>query len=178
MTKQDKTNQIILECKGEEDRKRQTSKISLCPSVNAAMITKVTGDYFKADVTCLIKEMKSQAKKVTAGDMSAMEEMLVAQAYSMQSLFTYASNKAVSCKLLSQFEVYMKTAMKAQNQCRQTIAALSDLKNPKRTTFVKNTAHNQQVNFNSEKNESNELLNEANYAKVDTSPARAPSPAN
>lgn len=39
-------------------------------------------------------------------------------------------------------------ALKAQNQCRQTLAALAEIKNPRRTTLIgqQNNATNQQVN--------------------------------
>ncbi|MGH8646968.1 MAG: hypothetical protein ACREX4_21935 [Gammaproteobacteria bacterium] len=42
----------------------------------------------------------------------------------------------------------MQLALKAQNQCRQTLAALAEIKNPRRTTFIgqQNNATNQQVN--------------------------------
>ncbi|MGH8608246.1 MAG: hypothetical protein ACREX9_12750 [Gammaproteobacteria bacterium] len=37
---------------------------------------------------------------------------------------------------LNQHQTYMLLALKAQNQCRQTLAALAEIKNPRRTTFV------------------------------------------
>jgi hypothetical protein len=49
------------------------------------------------------------------------------------------------------------------------------MKAPKNTTFIKNQATNQQVNFNSEKNRANELLSEDKNATMDTSRTTTPS---
>jgi hypothetical protein len=78
----------------------------------------------------------------------------------------------LNAEYLSGLQVNSKIALKAQNQCRQTLAALAEIKNPKRTTFIKNAAQNQQINYNqnSEKNnqnKSNELLTCNNYAPMD-----------
>ena len=66
----------------------------------------------------------------------------------------------------------MRFALKAQNQCRATLQALVQLKQPSHTTFVKqaNVAQgHQQVNNLAEKNitPQNELLKDS-YAQLDT----------
>jgi hypothetical protein len=92
-------------------------------------------------------------------------------------------NKSLSSEYLNQVQIYTKIALKAQSQCRQTLAALAEIKNPKRTTFIKNQATNQQVNFNenSEKNNqnsSNELLTGNNYETLDARGTTRPIPDN
>jgi hypothetical protein len=51
------------------------------------------------------------------------------------------ARKASATKYLSQFEAYLKLSLKAQSQCRATIEALAEIKNPKQVAFV------QQVNI-------------------------------
>ena len=81
---------------------------------------------------------------------------------------------------LNQMQVHGQLALKAQNQCRATLAALADIKNPARATFIKNTATNQQVNLGAappQKNSAdsaNELLEVKAHERLDT---RAPSEA-
>jgi len=75
-------------------------------------------------------------------------------------------------------ELLSKLALKAQNQCRTTIATLSEMKNPKRATFIKqlNQANQMQVNNdNSESknlkkttNPANELLEKTDGERLDT----------
>jgi hypothetical protein len=97
--------------------------------------------------------------------------MLLSQAHVLQAMGTFFTMKLSGAEYLNQVEAYSRIALKAQNQCRQTLATLGELKNPKRTTFVKqqNNAVNQQINNggveqseNQEKpdNSANKLLEE------------------
>lgn len=162
-------NQINLECHGEEDSKRKLAELCLNTDVDTALIVTNIKKDFKADFQALIDAVKREADRVASGDMTAMESMLVSQAYALQNVFSNMMRRALNADYLNQSNVYSKIALKAQNQCRQTLAVLSEMKNPKRTTFIKNQATNQQVNFNSEKNknQSNELLSEGKYAPMD-----------
>ena len=167
-----KTHIINVECDGEEDGKHKSAQLCLNPAVSSAAIAMQAGNHFNADINYILKAIEDESEKVSRGDISSIEKMLIAQAYSMQSIFTYATTKALTAQYLNQFQAYSKTAMKAQSQCRQTLATLAEIKNPKRTTFIKNQATNQQVNFNenSEKNnqnQSNELLTGNNYETLD-----------
>jgi hypothetical protein len=58
---------------------------------------------------------------------------------------------------LEQIQVYGHLALKAQNQCRATLATLADIKNPQAVAFIKNTATNQQVNIGEPNYHVNEL---------------------
>lgn len=158
MTKKN-PNEINLECKDEADRNRKLAKLSLNPAVDAAIMASHASKAFEPDINELIMELIKETNKAAKGDMLSLEKMLAGQAYSMHYAFKYAMNKAITADYLGQFQAYSKTAMKAQNQCRQAILALAEIKNPKRTTFIKNQATNQQVNFNSEKIK----MNQTNY---------------
>jgi hypothetical protein len=63
--------------------------------------------------------------------------MLTGQAYSFQAIFNYASGKTLNAEYFNQLQIYSKLALKAQNQCRQTVATLANMKAPKNTTFIK-----------------------------------------
>jgi transcription initiation factor IIF auxiliary subunit len=76
-------------------------------------------------------------------------------------------------------ELLSKLALKAQNQCRTTIATLSEMKNPKRAMFVKqlNQANQMQVNNSKDSdseiqkktsNPANELLEQTDGERLDT----------
>ena len=54
--------------------------------------------------------------------------MLLNQATALQSLFARLTEKAFSAKHISQFNDFMRVALRAQNQCRATIETLSALK--------------------------------------------------
>lgn len=66
------------------------------------------------------------------------EAMLMSQAQTLDSLFHLRANLAQSMlKHPELSERYMRQALRCQNQCRQTLAALVELKNPKRAVFIK-----------------------------------------
>jgi hypothetical protein len=93
-------------------------------------------------------------------------------------MFTSLARRAKAQEKLLQYETHMRFALKAQNQCRATLQALVQLKQPSNTTFVKqaNIAQgHQQVNNLAEKNitPQNELLRGI-YAELDTGTTRTP----
>jgi len=181
MTK--KTQAITITAKDENDAKEQTARICINPSVNTAIILTQTNKSLEPDLIALKEAVDLEINKVVKGDVSAIEKMLMAQAMTLQSIFTNYTNRMLSAEYISGLQVNSKIALKAQNQCRQTLAALAEIKNPKPTTFIKNAAHNQQINFNqnSEKNnqnKSNELLSGEHHAPMDITGTATPSGVN
>jgi len=120
--------------------------------------------------------MEGVVTKVNNGDLSSLEEMLTCQAYSLQTLFMTMASKASGTSNAEHIELLSKLALKAQNQCRTTIATLSEMKNPKRATFIKqmNQANQMQVNnsetenLNKNTNPANELLEQTHGERLDT----------
>ncbi len=106
---------------------------------------KFAGD---ADVSMLVHEMFDSTKEVKAGNLGMMERMLAAQAFSLDTMFTDLARRARLQDGLPQIQTLTGLAFKAQAQCRATIEALAEIKNPKAATFVRqaNIAHQQQVN--------------------------------
>jgi len=56
--------------------------------------------------------------------------MLMNQATAMQSLFTRLAERGMGCDSAPAFEVNMRMALRAQNQCRATLETLAAIKNP------------------------------------------------
>ena len=100
------------------------------------------------DFDTLVSKLVEQNNAVFEGDLRRVEAMLLDQSHVLQSLFVFFTQKMAHAKYMDSLETYSRIALKAQNQCRQTLATLVELKNPKRATFIKqqNNAVNQQIN--------------------------------
>jgi hypothetical protein len=115
--------------------------------------------------------LEKTIQQIQSGDLSKIEEMYISQAVALEVMFTSLARRAKAQEKLLQYETHMRFALKAQNQCRATLQALVQLKQPNNTTFVKqaNIAQgHQQVNNLPEKNitPQNELLKDS-YAELD-----------
>ena len=97
-------------------------------------------------------QLERHSEALESGDMRAVEDMLAYQSHVLNQIFNLQVVKAAQCNHIEQFETFMRIALKAQNQTRQTLSTLAEVKGVKRTTFIKqqNQAINQQIN-NSEK---------------------------
>jgi hypothetical protein len=138
------------------------------------------GDDFNFQSTMQVLEKTIQ--QIQSGDLSKIEEMYISQAVALEVMFASLARRARAQEKLLQYETHMRFALKAQNQCRATLQALVQLKQPSNTTFVKqaNIAQgHQQVNNLAEKNitPQNELL-KGNYAELDTGTATTPTGAD
>lgn len=142
--------------KADKEIRKSFSEMSLSPSANA---THAISNLFNKtplgntgmrgfDPQTIKDELQKQNEALKNGDVECIESMLLDQAHTLQALMTHNIIKLSSAEYLNQVETYSRLALKAQNQCRQTLATLSELKNPRRATFVKqqNNAVNQQIN--------------------------------
>ena len=125
-----------------------------------------------------MQALERAIQEIQSGDLSKIEEMYISQAVALEAMFASLARRAKAQEKLLQYETHMRLALKAQNQCRATLQALVQLKQPSQTTFVKqaNIAQgHQQVNNLAEKNitPQNELL-EGRYAKLDTGTTPTP----
>lgn len=120
------------------------------PEVRAARaIQRFEGD--SLDINAAADELREQIAEVQAGNMKRPESMLVAQAHTLDALFSALAMRSqanTQAGYLDAADRYMRLALKAQSQAVRTIEALGELKNPRPVTFVRqaNVAHNQQVN--------------------------------
>jgi hypothetical protein len=88
----------------------------------------------------LIVPLKNQVANVVAtGDSKSIEEMLYAQSLSLQALFNRWISVAALCTETESIDRMGSLALRAQDQCRKTLLALSEVRNPKKPTqFIKN----------------------------------------
>jgi len=154
------------------------------PALRAAMVGFVHDPINAAgsvDVNEYRKQVEFQAELVKRGDLSRPEEILSAQAGTLDMLFNILADKAlrnIAGGYQGAGETYLRMAMKAQSQCRTTIEAIGELKYPKSPTFIRqqNIAGQQQVNNYpaGEKiveGRSNELMELPNGERMDTGTA-------
>jgi hypothetical protein len=137
--------------KTDKTKTEHIAKVTLMPCTNAAA---VVAEYSKAfgeqDVQALMEQLRPHMNSVNNGDLQHCEAMLVGQAHALQSIFMNLSRRAVTQEYLKQFEMYLRLALKAQNQSRMTLETLAKIKNPP-VVFAKQAninqgSGNQQVN--------------------------------
>lgn len=144
----------------------------------ADSISALHGRSFQLDFDTLFDNLADSATRVNNGNTKEIEQMLMMQAKTLDYVFQNALGQLSDQQMVEHANLFANIAFKAQNQCRRTLQALAELKNPGRTTFIKqqNNAMNQQVNnevnpgsSNSEnsKKVANELLSEANHEALD-----------
>jgi len=173
--------ELLVTSPSDEQKDSMMAKVMASPSLNAASLQLTFHPNSGLALMACMDEMKEQFSALQKGDTDRIEAMLLGQAHSLQAIFTHYANKMASAEYLNQLKVNGALAMKAQNQCRQTLAALAEIKNPKRATFIKNQATNQQINLHAgseipDKKTpilSNELLSEGSHAAMDTTGTRA-----
>jgi len=143
---------VMIYAEDEADRPAALSRALTHPTVQASQtlyaLNRVNGDDYLT-VEALRAELATQIKGVNGGDLKRAEALLTAQAHTLDALFNYYVRSAMASELLSQFEVKLRLALRAQNQCRATLETLALIKNPQPVAFVRqaNIAHGpQQVN--------------------------------
>ncbi len=95
--------------------------------------------------------LAGKARKVQAGNLSELEGILTAQVTALDAIFNELARRAAMNmgEHLQATDIYLRQAFKAQAQCRSTVEALAEIKNPRPLAFVKqaNISHgHQQVN--------------------------------
>jgi len=162
-----------------KNEERKLAEVQLSPTILNTITTQSFLKTFAGDIdlTEAVTVMQEKSEKIIAGDLSELESTLTAQIVSLNAIFSTLARRSASNEYVSQMEINMRLALKAQAQCARTIEVLSTLKNPP-VIFAKQTniAHgHQQVNNGNQPahtgktiNSSNELLSEGNNATLDT----------
>ena len=91
----------------------------------------------EADLQELCDDLGEQTAKVQDGDMRPVEGMLYRQAKTLETMFTSLARRASNQDGLKLFQATLTLALKAQAQCRATLEALAEIKNPRPVQFVK-----------------------------------------
>lgn len=97
-----------------------------------------------------IETVQRLQKEVRDGNLSAMENMLTAQAVALDAIFNSLAQRA-SLNVgehLAACESYLRLALKAQAQCAKTLETLATIKNPPSVSFVKQANIGNQVQVN------------------------------
>ena len=68
--------------------------------------------------------------KLRQNDLTAVEDMLFAQAIALQSLFVRLSEGALAAETIPNYDMKFRYALRAQSQCRATLETLATIKNP------------------------------------------------
>ena len=95
-------------------------------------------------------ELQKQIAQVIAGDLRQMEALLLAQAHTLNAVFGRLIRAGMPSdgRSLHQCEVLLRTALRAQSQCRATVATLGELKNPSQVSFIRQANVGQAVQVN------------------------------
>ena len=152
-----------------------------CFASAALAISNLHGN--RLDPGATMDKLINSAEKINKGNISEIEDMLMTQAKTLDYLFYDSINNLVNLDMINQIEVFTNIAFRAQAQCRKTLAALAEIKHPKRTTFIHKQNNAIQVNHavksSPEKNKissevANELLEVKNEQRLDTRAATSP----
>ncbi len=169
---------------GESENKR-IAKAAMSPEIgNAAAAVDWSLQMFPdLHLTECVDILRTEAEKVKRGDLSKMEATLVAQAQTLDSIFTNLATRAAHTQSLPLLEGLLRLAFKAQAQARSTVEVLYEMKYPKLPTFVgqQNIANQQQVNNATStyahvrgiRNNENELMEAGHGKRLDYGTAQA-----
>ncbi len=96
------------------------------------------GDTPPPSINQQMQALHGRAKKIDDGNMCLPEHTLVAQMQVLDGMFNLLTQRALHNldHSLEATERYMKMALRAQNQCRATIEALAEVKNPRVAVFA------------------------------------------
>lgn len=113
-------------------------ELVLSPTIQSAVAIEAWSKFAgPVDLAALLADLRERINKVQGGDMQPVEAMLFGQAMTLETIFTSLARRASSQEYLKQFQAYLGMALKAQAQCRATLEALAEIKNPRPMAFVK-----------------------------------------
>ena len=110
---------------------------------------KLTGDdKYEPDNIEIQNELNLEVDRLLEADLSTLQKRLASQAILLEQTACNYLVKGAKAEYVNTLETYSKIALKAQDQARKTLATLAEIKNPKRTAFIKQLQMNQ-FNHNS-----------------------------
>lgn len=143
--KQNDRKQIVVQISSETDKDLATARAIINPAVQAAATLKAYNPDDLINVNSLITELGKNTAVIHKGDLKQAETMLVSQAFTLDALFGEFARRAKNSEYLNNLKIYMNVALRSQSQCRATLEALAEIKNP-RPYIQHNRAEYQQVN--------------------------------
>jgi len=135
----------------EDDLTSLLAQVGLNPTLQAAHTIQ---NYAKAmdgsslDILRLVEELTKQFVAVGRGNLGRAEEMLIAQAHSLDAIFGNLVRRALMQEYMPNLETLLRLGLKAQSQSRATLQTLAEIKNPPNLAFVKQANIGQAVQVN------------------------------
>lgn len=155
----------ISKGKDEAEMRRNIAESIANPNIAAGRLLRAFNkDCVDIGLDAAVSVMREQAELVRAGDMSRAEAMLITQAHALNAMFTNLAERAQNQTGLPQIQCLMGLALKSQSQCRATLEALAEMKNPRAVAFVKqaNIANGPQQVNNAQSSRAGEIPNSSN----------------
>ena len=126
-----KANDTELSAEQKAQQAKALAQATLRPSANAAAVIAEYGKPFgDQDVSELMDTLRVSMGEVNQGDLKRCENMLMEQAYALQSIFVNLSLRSKNQEYMKNVESFLRLALKAQSQCRSTLETLAAIKNP------------------------------------------------
>jgi len=142
------TDKLKVSLRDGETPSQAMARVALTPECLSAAVladSKVMGD---VDATEVVNELRRQTAAINSGDLTRAEDMLLAQAHTLDNLFAQLTVRALRSQQRDGLESYMRLALKAQNQARATLQTLAELKAPRQVAFVQQANIGNQVQVN------------------------------
>jgi hypothetical protein len=125
--------QMHVVVNSEADRATALAQTMLQPTLQAGYTVYAFNDgHHNSDleINALVAELERQSESANHGDLKRAEAMLIAQAHSLDAIFSSLARRALVQNQLSMYEAHLRLALKAQNQCRATLETLATIKYP------------------------------------------------
>ena len=131
----DTSRQVHVVCLEGEDPQIASARMLIGPHITNANVAAFFSKGLFGEmlpVAPLVTALTESAKRVNANNMQEVEATLISQATALNIMFGELSRRAAinMGEYLQTSELYLRMALKAQNQCRMTLETLSNIKNP------------------------------------------------
>ncbi|MDP3251630.1 MAG: hypothetical protein Q8M77_06930 [Hydrogenophaga sp.] len=125
----------VLEIEGDPlDREKLYADVAVGGMVSNMMLLQAFGKRTNGEIgiTQAVKALRTTMKEVHAGNLQSSETLLYSQAVALNAMFAeLACRSALNMGTYPQAaDSYMRLALKAQSQCRNTLETLANIKNP------------------------------------------------
>lgn len=170
-----KANTLAVDGSSEKSMARIRAEVAFSTYATNTLTTQAFTDNFgELDMQECIGVMKERQAKIRGGNLTSLENMLTAQAVTLNALFNKLAQRSGlnMGEHLGAADTYMRLALKAQSQCRSTIEAINEIKNPSSATFVRqaNIGNAVQVNNGANNPTSTQAGAHARMEKTPTEP--------
>jgi hypothetical protein len=126
-------NELAVKAQPDEEMATIIARNVCSPTIRGAVTTQAFSKvYGEIDLEALIDVLGKANERVSSGDLSRADSLLMTQANTLDAIFNELARRAASNmgEYLNTTERYLRLALKAQSQCRATLETLAAIKNP------------------------------------------------